>query len=140
LLSKNIKIKIQRNIILHVVLLYGCETAFLTLREKRRLRMSAYKVLRKTLWHEGDEVRVKSKRLHNEELRDTYFSPNAIQVIKSKRKSWAERVLLMGDRRGACSVSVGKCEIKRKLRRPRLRRVASTKMGVQEIEWGCGLD
>jgi hypothetical protein len=61
LLSKNIKITIQRNIILYVVLLYDCETLFLTLREKCGLRMFAYKVLRKILWHERDEVRVKSK-------------------------------------------------------------------------------
>jgi hypothetical protein len=40
----------------------------------------------------------------------------------------------MGDRRGAYSVSVGKCEIKRKLGKPRLRWDASIKMGVQEIE------
>jgi len=46
----------------------------------------------------------------------------------------------MGDRRGACRVLVGKCEIKRKLGRPRLRWVASIKVGVQEIEWGRGLD
>jgi len=76
--------------------------------------MFAYNVLRKILWHERDEVRAKSKWLHREELHDTYFSPNAIQVIKSKRKSWARRVVLMGDRRGAYSVSVGKCEKKEK--------------------------
>jgi hypothetical protein len=39
-------------------------------------------VLRKTLWHDRDEVRREREILHNEELRDTYISPNAIQVIK----------------------------------------------------------
>jgi len=38
LLSKNSKIKIYRTVILHVVL-YGCETWSLTLREERRLRV-----------------------------------------------------------------------------------------------------
>lgn len=102
--------------------------------------MFAYKVLRKILWHERDEVRVKRMRPRNEELRDTYSSPNAIQVIKSKRKGWAGRVVLMGDRRDAYSFSVGKCEKKRKLERLRLRWDANIKMGVQDIEWGFRLD
>jgi len=38
LLSKNLKIKIYRTVILPVVL-YGCETWSPTLREERRLRM-----------------------------------------------------------------------------------------------------
>ena len=38
LLSKNLKIKIYRTIILPVVL-YGCETWSLTLREERKLRV-----------------------------------------------------------------------------------------------------
>jgi len=46
---------------LHVVLFYECENFFLPLREKHGLRMFAYEVLRKKLWHERDEVRVKSK-------------------------------------------------------------------------------
>jgi len=41
---KNIKIKIQRTIILPVVL-YGCETCSLTLREERRLRIFENRVL-----------------------------------------------------------------------------------------------
>jgi len=48
LLSKNIKIKIHRTIILPVVL-YGCETWLLTLREERRLRMFENKVLRRNI-------------------------------------------------------------------------------------------
>ena len=43
-------------------------------------------------------------------------------------------MVLMGDMRGAYSVSVGKCEKKRKLGRPRFRWDVSIKMGVQEIE------
>ena len=45
LLSKNIKIRKYRTIILSVVL-YGCETWSLTLREKRRLRVFENSVLR----------------------------------------------------------------------------------------------
>jgi hypothetical protein len=46
LLSKNLKIRIYKTIILPVVL-YGCETWSLTLREEHRLRMFVYKVLRR---------------------------------------------------------------------------------------------
>jgi len=46
LLSRNLKIKIYRTITLPVVL-YGCETWSLTLREERRLRMFENRVLRR---------------------------------------------------------------------------------------------
>ena len=46
LLSKNLEIKIYRTIILPVVL-YGCETWSLTLREERRLRVFENRVLRR---------------------------------------------------------------------------------------------
>jgi hypothetical protein len=55
LLSKNLKIKIYRNIILPVVL-YGCETWSLTLREERRLRVFEKKVLRRVFGPKRDEV------------------------------------------------------------------------------------
>ena len=55
LLSKNLKIKIYRNIILPVVL-YGCETWSLTLREERRLRVFQNKVLRRIFGPRRDEV------------------------------------------------------------------------------------
>jgi len=45
LLSTDFKIKIYRNIISSVVL-YGCETWSLTLRDKRRLRVYENRVLR----------------------------------------------------------------------------------------------
>jgi len=46
LLSKNLKIKIYRTIVLPIVL-YGCETWLLTLREERRLRLFENRVLRR---------------------------------------------------------------------------------------------
>ena len=54
LLSKNLKIKIYRIIILPVVL-YGCQTWLLTLREERRLRVFENRVLRRIFGPEGDE-------------------------------------------------------------------------------------
>ena len=55
LLSKKLQIKIYRNIILPVVL-YGCETWLLTLREERRLRVFENRVLRKVFGPKRDEV------------------------------------------------------------------------------------
>jgi len=55
-------------------------------------------------------------RLHNEELHGPYCSPNIIQVIKSRRMRWAGHVALMGDRRGAYRVFVGRPEGKITLR------------------------
>jgi hypothetical protein len=69
LLSKNIKIKVYRTIILPVVL-YGCETWSLTLREEHRPRVFDSAVLRKICGPDRDEVTGKWRRLHNEELYD----------------------------------------------------------------------
>jgi hypothetical protein len=50
LLSKNLEIKIYKTIILPVVL-YGCDTWTITLREEHRLRMFENRVLRRTFVH-----------------------------------------------------------------------------------------
>jgi hypothetical protein len=55
LLYKNLKIKIYKSIILPVVL-YGCETWSLTLKEEHRLRMFEKRVLRRISGPERDEV------------------------------------------------------------------------------------
>jgi len=69
LLSKNIKIKIHRTVILPVVL-YGCETWSLRLREERRLRVFESRVLRRLFGPKRDEVTGEWRKLHNEELND----------------------------------------------------------------------
>ena len=69
LLSKNLKIKIYRTIILPVVL-YGCETWSLTLRQERKLRVSENMVLRRIFGPRRDEVTGEWRKLHNEELND----------------------------------------------------------------------
>jgi hypothetical protein len=79
--SKNLKIKIYRIIILPVVL-YGCGTWPLTLREKRRLRVFESRVLRGVVGSKRDEVTGEWRKLHNEELHDLYCSPNIVRVIK----------------------------------------------------------
>jgi hypothetical protein len=64
-------IKIYRTIILPVVLC-GCETWSLTLREEHRLRMFENMVLWKIFEPRWDEVTGECRRLHNEELNDLY--------------------------------------------------------------------
>jgi hypothetical protein len=109
LLSKNVKIKIYRTIILPVVL-YGCETLSLTLREECRLRAFKKKVLRRIFGPKRDEVTGEWRRLHNKELYALYSSPNIIRVIMSRRLRWAGHVARMGERRGAYRALVGKSE------------------------------
>ena len=81
LLSINIKIKIYRTISLPVVL-YGCETWSLTLREECRLRVIENRVLQKVFGPKRDKVTGEWRKLHNEELTDLLSSPNIIWVIK----------------------------------------------------------
>ena len=69
LLCKDIKVEIHRTIILPVVL-YGCETWSLTLREEHRLRVFENRVLRRLFGPERDEVTGEWRKLHNEELND----------------------------------------------------------------------
>ena len=79
LLSKNLKIRIYRTIILPVVL-YGCKTWSLTLREERRLRVFENRVLRRVFGPKRDEVTGEWRKLHNEELNDLYSLPNIVRV------------------------------------------------------------
>jgi hypothetical protein len=67
LLSTNIKVKIYETIILPVVL-YGCETWSLALREEHRVRVFENGVIRRMFGLKGDEVRGEWRKLHNEEL------------------------------------------------------------------------
>jgi hypothetical protein len=107
LLSKSVKIKIYRTIILPVVL-YGCETWSLTLREESRLRVFENRVLRRIFGPKRDEVTGEWRRLHNKELYALYSSSNIIWVIISRRLKWAGNVACLG--RGAYRVLVGKHE------------------------------
>ena len=135
LLSKNLKIKIHRTTILPVVL-YGCETWSLTLREERKLRVFDNMVLRRIFGPRMDEVTGEWGRLHNEELNDLCSSPNIVRVIKSRRMRWAGHVVRMGEERGVYRVLVGKPEGKRPLGRPWHRWVDNIRMDLQEV--GCG--
>jgi hypothetical protein len=84
LLSKNVKIKIYRTIILPVVL-YGYETWSPTLRGECRLRVFKNRVLRRILGFKRDEVTGEWRRLHNRELHALYSSSNINAVDQSKK-------------------------------------------------------
>jgi hypothetical protein len=77
------------------VFLYGCETWSLTLWEERRLRVIENSVLRRIFGPRRYKVTGKSRKLHNEELNDLYFSPNIVRVIKSRRMRWVGHVARM---------------------------------------------
>jgi hypothetical protein len=79
LLSKYIKIRIYKTIILHVAL-YGCETWSLILRQEHRPR-----VLRRIFGLKRDEVTGDWKKLHIKVLHNLYSAPNIIKLIKSRR-------------------------------------------------------
>jgi hypothetical protein len=76
-------VKIYKTIILPVVL-YGCETRSITLREEHRLSEFENRVLRRIFGPKRDKVTREWRRLPNEELHILYSSPNIIKQIKSR--------------------------------------------------------
>ena len=80
LLSKKLKIKKYRTIILPVVL-YGFESWSLTFWEERGPRLIENRVLRRVFGPKRDEVTGEWRKLHNEELNDLYSSPNIVRAI-----------------------------------------------------------
>jgi hypothetical protein len=135
LLSRKLKVKIYRTIILPVVL-YGCETWSLTLREEHRLRVFENRVLRRICGPTRDEVTAEWRKLHNGELRNLYSSPDILRQIKSRRMRWAGHVARMGEGRNVYRVVVGKPDGKRPLGRRRRRWENGIKMDLGEIGWG----
>ncbi|KAJ4436550.1 hypothetical protein ANN_16582 [Periplaneta americana] len=132
LLSKNLKVRIYKTVILPV-LLYGCETWTLTLREEHRFRVFENKVLRKIFGAKRDEVTGEWRKLHNTELHALYSSPDIIRNIKSRRLRWAGHLARMGESRNAYRVLVGRPEGKRPLGRPRRRWEDNIKMDLREV-------
>jgi hypothetical protein len=139
LLSKNVKVRIYKTIILPVVL-YGCETWSLTVREECKLRVFENRVLRRIFGPKRDGVIGWWRKLHDEELHNLYFSPNVIRIIKSRRMSWVGHVARMGEKRNVYRLLVGKPEGKRPLGRPRHSWIDNIKMelieiGLSVVEW-----
>ena len=106
LFSKNLKIKIYKTIILPVVL-YGCETWSLTLREEFRVRVFENRILRRIFGPKRDE-NGDWRRLHNEELHSLYRSSNIVRMIKSRRLRWAGNVARRDEGRSVFKILRGK--------------------------------
>jgi hypothetical protein len=105
LISKNLKIKIYKIVILQVVL-YVCESWSLTLREEHRLRVFENRLLRKIFGPKREEDG-SWRKLHNDELHGLYSSPNIVRVIKSRRMRWDGHVARMGKGTGAYRIWLG---------------------------------
>jgi hypothetical protein len=128
--KKNLKIKIYRTVILPVVL-YGCETWSLILREEHRLRVFENRVL--GVFGPKREEDGSWRKFHNDELHSSYSSPNILTVIKSRRMRWAGHVARMEEGSGIYRVLVGRPVGKRPLGRPMRRWEANIKMDLREI-------
>ncbi|KAJ4432464.1 hypothetical protein ANN_21083 [Periplaneta americana] len=129
LLSKNLKVRIYKTVILPVVL-YGCETWTLALREEHRLRVFENKCLGKYLGLRGMKLQENGESYTTQNCK---HSPDIIGNIKSRRLRWAGHVARMGEPRNAYSVLVGKPEGKRPLGRPRRRWEDNIKMDLREV-------
>ena len=81
---------------LPVVLLYGCETWCLALREEHGLGVFENRVLREILGPEREEVTGDWRKLHGEKLHGLYVSPTIMWVLKSRRLRSAGHVARMG--------------------------------------------
>jgi hypothetical protein len=128
-----------KTIILSVVL-YKCETWFLTLTEENRLRVFENRVLRRIFGPKRDEVTGEWTKLHNEELHILYTSSNIIRQFKSRRMRWAGHVARMGQERNVYKVLMGKLKGKRPLERPRRRwedgiRMDLREIGLKSVDW-----
>jgi hypothetical protein len=94
------------------------------------------RVLRRIFGPKRDEVTGGWRKLHNEELRNLYFSPSIIRLVKSRRMRWTGHVARIEKKRNANRILVGNAEGKRPLGRPRRRWVDNIKMDLRDI----GLD
>ena len=130
------KIKIHKTIVLPVVL-YGCETWSLTLREECRLRVFENRILRQIFGPKRDE-NGEWRGLHNEEIHSLYRSPNIVRMIKSRRLRWTGHVARMEEDRSAFEMLTGKPTGKRPFGRPRRRWEGNIRMDLEEIGINAG--
>jgi hypothetical protein len=121
-LSKNIKTKIHKTVILPVVL-YESETWS---------RRNTDRVLRRIFGPKREEDG-SWRKLHNAELHNLYSSSNIVREIKSRRMRWAGHVARMEGGRGVYKVLVGRPKGKRPLGRPRRRWEDNIKVDFREI-------
>jgi hypothetical protein len=139
LVSSNVKVKIYKTRVLPVVL-YGCETWSLTLREEYRLRVFENRVPRRIFGPKRDEVTGEWRTLHSGNLHNLYLTPNIIRQNKPKRMMCSGHVARLGEERKVYKVWVGKSEGKRPLGRAKSRWEDGIKIDLREtdregVEW-----
>jgi hypothetical protein len=121
------------------LVLYGCETWYLTLREERTLRMFENGVLRRLFGPKRGEETWGWRKLHDEDLHNLYSSPNIIRIIKLRKMRWAGNVARMG-RRGMHIAYLWKARRKETARTRRMS-VDNIKMDLKRDRMGwCELD
>ena len=128
--SKNLKIKINK-IITFAVVLYGCETWSLILRDISNVKVSENRILRRIFGPKRD-ANGEWRRFHNEELHSLYRSPN-VRVIKSRRLRWAGHVARIEEDGSAFKILIGKRTGRRPLRRPWRIWEVNIRMNLKEI-------
>jgi hypothetical protein len=131
LISKNLKIRIYKTVILPVVLC-GCETWSIASRKEHGLRVFENRMLRKIFGPRREEDR-SWRKLNNDELLSLHSSPNVVRVTESRKMRWAGHVALKGEGRDVYRFFVGRFESKRPLGRPRRRWEDNIKMDPREI-------
>ena len=119
------------------VVLYGCDTWSLNLREERRLRVLENRMLRRIFGSRRDEVTGEWRKLRIEELNDLYSSPYIVRVIKSRRMKCAVHIACMEERRDVYRALAGKPEGKRPFGKPRCRWKNNTKWNFKQ--WDVGV-
>jgi hypothetical protein len=127
-----VKVRIYKTIILPVVL-YGCETWSLTVREEHKLRVIENRVFRRIFGPKKDRVTGRWRKWHNEELHNFYSSPSVIRIMKSRRMRWVGHVARMEEKENVYRLLVGKSEGKRPPGRSRRRWIDNIKMDLLEI-------
>ena len=120
------------------VVLYGCGTWSLTLREEHRLRVFENRVLRRIFGLKRDGITEEWRKLHYEELNDLHSSPNIERVIKWRRMRWAGHVERKEEGRVVHKVLVAKPEGKRPLGRPRRRWEDNIRVDLRQVGRGDG--
>jgi hypothetical protein len=132
-LTKTLKIKVYKTVILPVVL-HGCETWSLTLMEEHRLRVSENRVLRRIFGPKREEEG-SWRKLHSDELHSLYSSPNIVTVIKIKEVEVGGTCGTHGGRERRLQGFSWEARRQEPLRRPRRRWEDNIKMDLREKGW-----
>jgi hypothetical protein len=102
-------------------------------KEEHRLRVYENRVLRRIVGPKRDEVTGRWRKLHNDELHNSYSSPSIIRMIKSRRIRWAGHIERMGRRGMHIRYWWESLKKERPLERTRRRWLHNIKMYLGEI-------